>query len=96
MTRVLLDLNHAPFQSQLFVLDTVPLRQVQKALQKLNKMEWNALYADHGLKWEAIKGQPGEYSLRISQQCRAVALREGSHLRILSLHFDHDSAYGKK
>ena len=96
MPRVLLDLNHAQFQSQLFVLDSVPLRQVQKTLQKLNKMEWEALYADHGLKWEAIRGQPGEYSLRISPQCRAVALREGSHLRILSLHFDHDSAYGKK
>ena len=95
MARVLLDLNQRLFQSQLLALDAGPLRQVQKTLQKLSRMEWAALYLDHGLNWEAIKEQPGEYSLRISQQCRAVAVREGDHLRILSLHFDHDSAYGK-
>lgn len=96
MARVLLDLNQRNFQSQLFALDAGPLRQVQKTLQKLSKMEWVAVYKDAGLKWEAIKDQPGEYSLRISQQCRAVAARDDDHLRMLSLHFDHDSAYGKK
>jgi hypothetical protein len=41
------------------------------------------------------KGKQGEklYSLRITQKCRAVAIREGDYLRLLSLHSDHDSAY---
>ncbi|WP_342259711.1 hypothetical protein [Candidatus Tisiphia endosymbiont of Metellina segmentata] len=33
------------------------------------------------------------YSFRFSQKCRALALREGSYLRLLTLHTDHDSAY---
>lgn len=96
MARVLLDLNLPAFQAQLFALDAAPLRQVLKALQKLSKMEWPVVYQDHGLKWEALEERPGKFSFRISQQCRAVALRDGNYLRIQSLHFDHDSAYGKK
>lgn len=96
MAAVRLDLNLKTFQTQLFALDAGPLRQVQKVLQKLSKMEWAVVYDDHGLKWETLKEQPGKCSFRISQQCRAVALRDGDYLRIQSLHFDHDSAYGKK
>ena len=96
MAVVRLDLNLRAFQLELFALDAGPLRQVQKALQKLSKMEWSAVYEDHGLKWEALKEQPGKFSFRVSQQCRAVALRDGDYLRIQSLHFDHDSAYRKK
>ena len=96
MATVRLDLNLEAFQTQLFALDAGPLRQVQKALQKLSKLEWAVVYDDHGLKWEALKEQPGKFGFRISQQCRAVALRDGDYLRIQSLHFDHDSAYGKK
>ena len=96
MARVLLDLNLPAFQSQLFALDAGPLRQVQKSLHKLSKMEWAAVYRDNGLKWEAVKGEPGKFTFRIGQQCRAVGLRHNDHLRIQSLHFDRDSAYGKK
>ena len=92
MARVLLDLNHLAFQAQFFALDAGPLRQIQKALQKLSKLDWAAVHRDRGLKWEAIKGQAGEYSLRVSLQCRAVVLRQGDYMRFLSLHFDHDSA----
>ncbi len=61
-------------------------------------MTWEQLYKDQGLKWELIhfkKGKQGEklYSLRVTQKCRAVAIREGDYLRLLSLHSDHDSAY---
>jgi hypothetical protein len=33
------------------------------------------------------------YSFRFSKKYRALALREGEFLEILSLHADHDSAY---
>ena len=61
-------------------------------------MEGQNLYQDRGLKWELIyskKGNKGEniYSFRVSQKFRATALRDGNHLRVLSLHTDHDSTY---
>ena len=33
------------------------------------------------------------YSLRIGKGFRAVAVRDGDWLRVLTLHPDHDSAY---
>ena len=96
MAGVLLDLNHLAFQAQLPALDAGPLRQIRKTLQKLSKLDWAAVHRDPDLKWEAITGQAGEHSLRVSLQCRAVVLRQGDHMRILSLHFDHDGAYGRK
>jgi len=61
-------------------------------------MTWPQVYADSGLKWEAIHSRQGSggqrlYSLRVSQAFRAVAYRDGDWLRMLSLHPDHDSAY---
>ena len=61
-------------------------------------MEWEQLYRDRGLHWEAIlsrKGPSGQriYSLRVTQRMRAVAYREGEYMRLLSIHADHDSAY---
>ena len=35
------------------------------------------------------------YSLRLSQKVRAIAYRDGDFLRLISLHPDHDSAYGR-
>lgn len=48
--------------------------------------------------WEAIEhlkigGGAKVYSLRLSQRIRAVGLRDGTILRLLSLHPDHDSTY---
>ena len=53
-----------------------------------------------GLKWEAIiskttKTNDRIYSFRFAQKYRALALREESYLRLLTLHTDHDSAYKK-
>jgi hypothetical protein len=61
-------------------------------------MEWEQLYRDRGLHWEALlsrKGPAGQriYSLRITLRVRAVAFREGDFLRLLSIHPDHESAY---
>ena len=94
--RVRLDLNFEEFQRYLFDLDPVELRHVFKTFRKLTAMEWNAIYRDNGLKWEAIKSSPGHYSIRLSQQCRAVVARQGDFLCFLALHRNHDGAYGKK
>lgn len=93
-----LDLNNPVFQGQLFRLPKTDQHNVLNTLRKLAEMKWRQVYEDHGLKWEAIlsKKGPGErrlYSFRIGKGFRGVACREGSFLRLLSLHPDHDSAY---
>jgi hypothetical protein len=80
----------------MFALDAAQAKQLLRTLRKLQGMDWPQIQADHGLKWEQIKGQPLYFTVRISQQSRLIATRAGTVLRFESLHFDHDSAYGKK
>ena len=99
MARVLLDLNNPVFQQTWFSLDRQEALAVLATMRKLSRMEWDALYRDKGLRWEAIVSRSGPhgqriYSLRITQRIRAVAFRDGDFLRFLSLHRDHDSAHG--
>jgi hypothetical protein len=98
MARVLLDLNNPIFQETWFSLDRPETLAVIATLRKIRQLDWEQLYRDHGLRWEAIlsgSGPTGQriYSLRITQRVRAVAYRDGQFLRFLSLHPDHDSAY---
>jgi len=95
---VRLDLNNPVFQRQLFNLSKIDQRNILNTLRKLANMTWQQVYADYGLKWEAIISQKGPdgknlYSFRIGKGFRGVAYRVGSWLRLLSLHPDHDSAY---
>lgn len=98
MARILLDLSNPVFQADWFALEREAALAVLTALKKLHKMEWEQLYRDRGLHWEALlsrKGPAGQriYSLRITLRVRAVAFREGDFLRLLSIHPDHESAY---
>jgi len=98
--RVRLDLNSPEFLDVFLQLDASDLKQVMAALDRLRALDWNVLYHHPGLKWEVIehlKAPNGAkvYSLRLSQKIRAVAYRDGSFLRLVSLHPDHDSAYKK-
>ncbi|MEG3438134.1 hypothetical protein V0288_13480 [Pannus brasiliensis CCIBt3594] len=98
MSKILLDLNNPIFQRDLFDLSKDEALSALKTFQKISRITWEELYRDRGLKWEKInskQGQKGEnlYSFRITRKCRAIAVREGDYLRILSLHPDHDSAY---
>jgi hypothetical protein len=93
-----LDLNNPVFQRKLFNLTKNDQRRILNTLRKLVAMTWQQVYSDNGLKWELILSQrgPGDnklYSFRISKGFRGVAYRDGSWLRLLSLHPDHDSAY---
>jgi len=95
---VRLDLNNPVFQRQFFNLSKNDQHSILNTLRKLGNMTWQQVYADHGLKLEAIlsKRGPGSkrlYSFRIGKGFRGVAYRDYSWLRILSLHPDHDSAY---
>jgi len=93
-----LDLNNPVFQRQLFNLTKRDKRNILNTLRKLANMTWPQVYSDYGLKWEIILSQkgPGDnklYSFRIGMGFRGVAYRDGSWLRLLSLHPDHYSAY---
>ncbi len=95
---VRLDLNNAVFQRQLFALPKDSQRAVLNTLRKLAEMSWQQVYADAGLRWEAILSRVGPHggrlnSLRIGRGFRAVAYREGDWLRLLTLHPEHDTAY---
>jgi hypothetical protein len=95
---VQLDLNNPVFQRNLFSLQKNEQWAVFQTLRKLSKMTWPQLYGDRGLKWEVIYSRPGPhgeklYSFRMGKGFRAVACREQSWLRILSLHPAHDTAY---
>ena len=96
--KVQLDLNSPVFQRQLFNLQKQEQWEVMRTLRKLTNMNWYQVYNDKGLKWEAIFSRKGPhggrlYSVRIGKGFRAIAYRDGSWMRILSLHPDHNSAY---
>ena len=96
--RVRLDLNSPEFQDVFFRLEPDQLKQAVSALGRLRELDWNALYRHTGFRWEVIEhvkvGRGGKvYLLRLSQRIRAVGVREGNFLRLISLHPDHDSTY---
>ncbi len=96
---VRLDLNSPEFQDIFFRLELGELKQVVASLARLRELHWNNLYRHPGYRWEAIehlKAPNGAkvYSLRLSQMIRAIVYRDGNFLRLISLHPDHDSAYG--
>ncbi len=94
--RILIDLNLPALQDDLFGLDASEYRQVAKALKKIRGMSWDEVYRDHGLKWEAVKGSAGLYTLRLSRSSRALAARDGDAMRFIAIRPGHDGAYGKK
>jgi hypothetical protein len=99
-SRVRLDLNSPGFQDVFFRLELAELKQVVTSLRRLAELDWISLYRHTGFRWEAIahiKSPNGAtvHSLRLSQKVRAVPYRDGEFLRFISLHPDHDSAYGR-
>ena len=98
MTEIKIDMNNPEFQDDFFGLDKNEQVALIKTLRKIKHMTWPEVYSNVGLKWELILSKrmvTGEriYSFRFSQKYRAVALRQGQFIRLLSLHVDHDSAY---
>jgi hypothetical protein len=99
MARIALDLNNPVFQQDWFALERQEALAVLATLRKIRQMEWELLYRDKGLRWEAILSRTGPngqriYSLRITQRARAVAYRDGNAFRLLALHAGQDSTAG--
>jgi hypothetical protein len=95
---VRLDLNSPRFLAKLFALSKDEKHALLKTLEKISRMSWSQVYQDRGLKWEVVAARSttsGDrvYSFRCSRSSRALAMREGDYLVLLSLHPDHDSAY---
>ena len=96
---VLLDLNNPVFQEQLFALEVDDIVLLFAAFQKLRKLDWPTLQKHKGFHWEdaghTVAAPNGSTikSIRITQKARALAYRDGNHLRFLALHLDHDGAY---
>jgi hypothetical protein len=98
MDRIVLDLNNPVFQETWFAMEHAEALAVLAALRKIGRMDWNQLYQDRGLRWEAILSRTGPagqriYALRVTSKIRAVGYRDGPFLRLLSLHPQHDSAH---
>ena len=100
--KVLLDLNNPTFQVNLFGLQKPDRHAALDTLNKIRQLTWAQVYRDNGLKWEKIvsvnppQGIDAIYSLRITQSRRAIALRDGQFMRLLTIAPDHDTTYGRK
>jgi hypothetical protein len=93
-----LDLNNPRFQTDFFKLEKHEAYAMMKTFRKLSQLEWDDIYRDSGLNWEAIQSRTGDdgeriFSIRITQKFRAVVQRDKNTMRFLELHPDHDSAY---
>ena len=91
-SRVRLDLNSPEFQDVFFRLELSELKQVVGSLRRLGELDWNSLEAVRHIR---TPNGATAYSLRLSEKIRGIAYRDGDFLRIISLHPDHDSAYGR-
>ena len=100
MARVRLDLNHDEFLNDWFALEREDQLALFGTFRKIRQMDWEDLYRDKGIRWEAVQTRQGPtgqrvYSLRITRRVRAIAYREGNLLCFLAIHPDHYSAYKK-
>jgi hypothetical protein len=98
--RIRLDLNSPEFQNVFFRLEADDLKQVMAVLRRVRELDWPTLYSHTGFRWEAIEhmktGSTTVYLLRLSQRIRAIAIRDGTFLRLISLHPEHDSTYRRR
>ena len=98
MSHIKIDMNSPEFQEALFSLETIEQKALLTTLKKVRNLTWTQLYADKGLKWEAVISKTSKsgvrvYSFRFSRKYRATALRTADFLCLLGLYPDHDSAY---
>lgn len=98
MGKIKINLNSPELQEDLFSLEKNEQTAFLATLKKIKQLNWEQIYINKGLHWEMVASKlthTGQriYSFRFSKKYRALALRDGEFLEILSLHPDHDSAY---
>ncbi len=54
MKRVCLDINDPVFLTAWFALPASESQRVLDMLRKIGQLSWEQLYADRGLRWEAV------------------------------------------
>lgn len=102
---VKVDLSYPKIQLEIASLQVSEQISLLDSLSKIEKMTWTQVYATssktqkRGLNWEVLSGQTtanGKIiaSIRITSKFRARVSRDGIYMRFISLHPDHDSAYG--
>lgn len=97
--KVRLDINNPAFQKEWFALEKRDFIAAGNTMKKLLNMSWGQVYRDKGLRWEKIQSVQTPsgrtlYSIRLGQKHRAVVFRKEDFMIFVSLHPDHDSAYG--
>ncbi len=103
---VLCDLTFPRLLKQLEHLEDSEFNQFEESVKKIEQMTWDQIYKTssktqkRGLNWEVIENQQTKSgkkiaSIRISKKFRARVCRDGKCMRFISLHPDHDSAYGE-
>ncbi len=102
---VLVDTDFPRFLDDLERLADRELEAVQATVDKLGTMTWNDIYKTssktpgdkRGLNFEPLDQQTANgqriASIRVTNKFRARVCRDGRHMRFISLHPDHDSAY---
>ena len=100
------DLEYPRVQAELVELELEELLEVRACVDKLKKMTWAQVLATssksekRGINWEVITDQKTATgaviaSIRVSRRFRARVTRDGVLMRFISLHPDHESAYGE-
>ena len=81
-------------------------KRLLKKITSIQEMTWQDVYntsskgkGKRGLNWEVLDQKTADSdvvaSIRIDEKYRARVSRDGSWMRFISLHPDHDSAYSK-
>lgn len=102
---VQVDTDFPGFLDDLEKMDDSEVDVVQASIEKIEKMTWVDIYktssktrgSKRGLNYEPLNQRTGKgnriASIRVTAKFRARVCRDGRHMRFISLHPDHDSAY---
>ncbi|MCC7441005.1 MAG: hypothetical protein IT285_05205 [Bdellovibrionales bacterium] len=99
------DLEFPRLVQELVALEHGEAEQFFDCVEKLQRMTWAQILATssktqkRGLNWEVLDQTTASgaviASIRVSAKFRARVTRDGALMRFISLHPDHDGAYGE-
>jgi len=103
---VQVDIKFSGFLDDFTNLEKDEQKAVLKKITDIQKMTWQDIYntsskgsGKRGLNWEVLDQRTDNgntvASIRLNDKMRARVCRDGTWMRFISLHPDHDSAYKK-
>ena len=102
---VIVDTDFPGFLEDLEKLESFELDAVQATIDKIERMTWNDIYktssktsgSKRGINYEPLEQWTAKgcriASIRVTGKFRARVCRDGTFMRFISLHPDHNSAY---